>query len=347
MRKGERSPLALTVTFAAALQTEVERRTDLAAAEAAGMVERWIYFWTKMTGSSALPGIHYHVRSISLPSRLHPSTLRIEEELNKLRTSEISSAKAETIKIGLAGIEKLYNCVDDLIHLPLTQQALVHHKHERLVEEVLDGSVSLLDVCGTARDILLMMSERVQDLQSALRSRSGRDSSMESKVGAYICFRKKVKKDIGKCLGELKRMGSKFGLSSLIELDHHLSVVVKVLREVTMITISIFQSLLMFMSAPSKLKPGRWSLISKLVHAESIANCEGRQEHINEVENVDVALYSLHGGIRNKDAKVNLQTAQKSLETLEISIGGLETGLECMFRRLIQTRVTLLNIISH
>ncbi|KAF8405501.1 hypothetical protein HHK36_010408 [Tetracentron sinense] len=244
------------------------------------------------------------------------------------------------------GLAEFYNCVDDLIHLPLTQQAFVHHKHEKLVKEVLDGSVKLLDVCGTARDILLMMSERVQDLRSTLRRRSGRESSMENKIDTYICFRKKVKKDIGKCLVALKQMANKFGSSRLLDLDQHLSVVVKVLREVSIITISIFQSLLAFISAPSKKKWSRWSLISKLVHTGSVA-CEGRQDNINEVESVDAALYSLHGRIRNKNSMVNMQTAQKRLETLEVSIGGFEAGLECIFRRLIQTRVTLLNILTH
>ncbi|KAL6345339.1 hypothetical protein AAG906_015822 [Vitis piasezkii] len=40
----------------------------------------------------------YHVRSISLPSRSHPTTLKIQQELNKLRSWETSSrSMPETI----------------------------------------------------------------------------------------------------------------------------------------------------------------------------------------------------------------------------------------------------------
>lgn len=41
-----------------------------------------------------------------------------------------------------------------------------------------------------------------------------------------------------------------------------------------------------------------------------------------------------------------LQRADNRLEAVEIMIEDLELELECMFRRLIQTRVSLLNILT-
>ena len=42
-----------------------------------------------------------------------------------------------------------------------------------------------------------------------------------------------------------------------------------------------------------------------------------------------------------------LHSANKRLEAIEIAVEDLEVELECMFRRLIQTRVLLLNILTN
>ncbi|KAJ0098128.1 hypothetical protein Patl1_29217 [Pistacia atlantica] len=163
-----------------------------------------------MAGSSAFSDVHPPVRSISLPSRIHPTSVKLESTLNHLKAWQISSttAPADTIQNGLVGLAELFNCIEEFIHSPQTQQALLRHQDGKLVEEALDGSVTLLDTCGTARDILLTMKEHVQTLQSALRRRGG-DSSIESHIAAYISFKKKGKKDIAKCLSALKKLECK------------------------------------------------------------------------------------------------------------------------------------------
>jgi len=139
------------------------------------------------------------------------------------------------------GLAELYNCVEELIHSPLTQQALLRYEDGKLVEKVLDGSVTLLDTCGNARDIIFTMKEHVQSLQTTLR-RKRVDSELTVIFMLYMCFRKKVKKDIAQCFKALKQMEIKVDFSSplLSASDHHLSMVASVLREASAITISIF-----------------------------------------------------------------------------------------------------------
>lgn len=303
----------------------------------------------KMAGSLELPENRYHVRSISMPSRSHPLALRVDEEMNKLKAWERSSGSSltkETICIGLGHIRYLYDCIEDLLHLPLTQQSLINHHHEKCVDEISTGLVRLMDMCGTTRDILMLMKEHTRTLQFALRRR-GQESSLETKVNEYIHSRKKVKKDINKCLSELRRMENKCASFSLISTDQHLVMVVVALREVGAITIAVLRAVLSFMSAsrPNQ-KPSKWSLVSKLVRKGLVA-CEG-EEDMNEIESVDVALTGLCTRIANKDAQMEkAQMANKRLEALEIGIEDVEAGLECMFRRLIQTKVSLLNILTH
>ncbi|XP_035549197.1 uncharacterized protein LOC109017283 [Juglans regia] len=289
----------------------------------------------------------YQVRSISLPSRSHPSTVRLEEELNRLKIrEETSTLTSESICKGLVGLEELYRCVDDLLNMASTQQVLSQLQHEKYVEELLDGSVRLLDICGITRDAMLQIREHVQVLQSALRRRKG-DSSIESSINSYTCFRKKMKKDAKKLIAALKQMESKCGASPILDLDHHLSAVIRVLREVCLMNVSTFQSLLMFLTTPVSKPISGWSLVSKLMHKSVIA-CEEKQEKVNEMEVVDAALSTLcrsYASSKGADPE-KAQSAKKRLEDLEISIEELENSLECVFRRLIRTRASLLNIIS-
>ncbi|KAF5196579.1 hypothetical protein FRX31_013831 [Thalictrum thalictroides] len=307
-----------------------------------------------MTGSSALPENRCCVRSVSLPTRSHPLVVKIEEYLSKSKTWEGSStsknntSSAETIQVGLAGLAELYNCVDDFIHLPLIQQVLVNHQHEKSVEEALDESVSILDVCGIARDTFLTMKEGVKDLQSALRRKRGGQSSMRNQTSAYMCLRKKMKKDATKCLAVLKKLNEK-NESLILNENHHLAVVVRVLREISSITISIFRCLLSFLSVTEpKRKLVGWSLVAKAMKNKSAVISEKEQEHLNEVELVDVAVHALCRHNSSTSAELErVEIAQTRLKALENTIDRLENGLDCMYRHIIQTRVSILNALNH
>ncbi|KAF5735897.1 hypothetical protein HS088_TW14G00026 [Tripterygium wilfordii] len=295
-----------------------------------------------MESSSA---VHIPVRSISLPSRLQPTFHNIESELRKLRSWESTvPSGSETIQLRLVRVAGLYNCLQELIHSPLTQKALHRHQYPNLVEEAFDGSVELLDVCGNARDLFFMMKEHVNDLQSALRRRGG-SSSIEGNIQAYICFRKKViKKDITKCIKTLKRMETNDIESFPVMDSDHLSFLVKVIREVRAITRSMLRSLMLFLSVPvMKTKGSGWLLVSKL-----LLTSERSQKTLNELGAVDAAVYTIHGQIRrnNDDAKVDVQEVQKRLERLDGRIKGFEGELDCLFRCLIQNRVSLLNLVT-
>lgn len=292
-----------------------------------------------------------NVRSISLPPRSHPTTVRVEEELNRLKSwesSSSSSSKAETICAGLSLLSELYRRIEDLLNLPLTQQALSQDQHQRWVNELLEGSLRYLDACGNTRDSVLSMQETIRELQSALRRRKVGDSSVESVVSAYICSRRKMKKETAKSLASLKPTDGEFGGSLMLDLDDHLLAVVRVLRETSLITISIFHALLLFLSMPVlKPKASRWSLVSKLVQKGVLA-CKEKQENVDELEGVDMALGNLLMQSSSRDVEgQKIQSAQIRLDALDVSMEGLVKGLECLFRHLIQTRVFLLNIMSH
>lgn len=127
----------------------------------------------------------YHARSISLPSRSHPSTLKVEEELRKIKTWE-SSSSSSSVCGALLGLHDLYDSIDELLKMGSTQQVLSCPQHKELVDELLDGSMKLLDVCSLAKDMTLETQQHVGALHSAVRRRKG-DSNIKTTIAAYTC----------------------------------------------------------------------------------------------------------------------------------------------------------------
>ncbi|QCD91168.1 hypothetical protein DEO72_LG4g2132 [Vigna unguiculata] len=286
----------------------------------------------------------YAIRSISLPTRSHPNTVRIEEELNKLKSWEVSStSEAERIFFGLSGLAELYKCMEDLLKLPLTQQALSLHHNQKWVDELLDCPLRFLDILGETRDAMMLMKGNVRDLQSALRRRKVGDFVIENHVSSYWSLRRNTRKQCTKSLVLLKH--SEGSSSSFpLDLNHHLSAVVRVVREASFITSCIFQSLVSFLSSPilrSKVN-NKWTFVSRVMRKGTLV------QNVNELEKVDLALCRMVMDNADKDFEAeNIQCANKELEAVVVVIEGLENGLDCLFKRLINTRVSFLNIVSN
>ncbi|KAK7258136.1 hypothetical protein RIF29_32616 [Crotalaria pallida] len=279
----------------------------------------------------------YHVRSNSLPSASHPTTVRVEEQLRNLKNCEAATSTSDSLGTSLCLLQDLYICLDDLLNLASTQKLISHHRGENCVEEILDGSVRLLDICGITRDTISQIKENVQALHSALRRRKG-DSSIERSVTEYNLFIKKVKKNAKKLISSLKQMDSKFGVSPLLNQDQDLAALIRVLREVIAMNMSIFQSLLSFLVIPSS-KSKVTIMVAKLMKKGE----QSHEENSNELQCVDAAISTLLSDGTNVE---KIQAARERLEALENAIESLENGLESVFRHLIKTRASLLNIMT-
>ncbi|PPS11677.1 hypothetical protein GOBAR_AA08973 [Gossypium barbadense] len=90
-------------------------------------------------------------RSNSFPrsSRQHPLAIEVNEHLNSLRASKEASTSSSSISHKLNSFQDLYDCVVKFLQLPLSHHALAHE----CVDELLDGSLRLLDLYSTAKDI--------------------------------------------------------------------------------------------------------------------------------------------------------------------------------------------------
>ncbi|OMO69505.1 hypothetical protein COLO4_29038 [Corchorus olitorius] len=274
----------------------------------------------------------FHARSNSLPSRQHPLTSQIEENLNRLRSSQ-SASTSSSLGQQLNGVQDLHEYVDMLLQLPSTQQALAQEQQRKSVEELLDGSLVLLDVCNIAKDALFQTKECTQELQSLLRRRRGIEG-LASEVRKFLTSRKAVKKAICKALKNLKHLENKQSNSS--------GEVTSILREVEVVTANVLKSLLSFVSGPeSESKLSRWNLVSKLMHQKKVT-FEEDEENTNEIANVEATLRSF---VKSENIK-HVDNLQNELQNSESCIQDLEEGLESLFRRLVKARVTVLNALN-
>ncbi|RZC49979.1 hypothetical protein C5167_018405 [Papaver somniferum] len=243
----------------------------------------------------------FHARSISLPTTSYPLTLVVEEQLCRLRSSELATSSS-TISNNLAGLKDLYESVEDFLST-----------HDvKCLGTVLDGSIMLLDVCSTIKDVLSQLKQSVPDLQSSIRRCS-------NEVDTYMTSRKNVTKVIRKYLTDLKRAVNK---------HNDLVADVNLLKKVEATTLAVFESILSFVSEPKQNR----SLVSKLMSAKGEAKIQ-----ISEVMKIDIAL---------KSKEVEVKDVQKPLKAVEMNLQDLEDGLESVFRCLIKNRVSLLNILN-
>ncbi|CAI0469079.1 unnamed protein product [Linum tenue] len=259
-----------------------------------------------------MAAISFHARSNSLPTQSHPLVSDIDEQVCRLRQSQAASTSSSSIGHNLDSLQVVYDCVDQLFQLPTTQQALIND--QKCFNELLDGSLRLLDLCNTAKDALSEMKESVAELQSAIRRRQG---GFEGETRRYLKSRKTVMKAIQKVL---KGMDSKKSSSSNnVE-------PISTLKEVESVAADVLECLLSFISQSSS-KPTSWSFVSKLRRVSAASSD-------NEFTDVDASLKTTRSS----------EEIQLHLKNLQPCIQDLEEGVECLFRRLIKTRASILNI---
>ncbi|CAN1770832.1 hypothetical protein LINPERHAP1_LOCUS11719 [Linum perenne] len=276
----------------------------------------------------------FHARSNSLPSdRQHPLVSELDDQVCRLRQSEATTSSS-SIYHKLNSLQDLYDCVDQLLQLPLTQQTIV----QKSFSELLDGSLRLLDLCSTAKDALSQIKESVFELQSAIRRRQG---GLEGETRRYLNTRKIVKKAIQKVL---KGMESRTKSNSSANDSEVVTMVeaISMLREAESIVVEVLESLLSFISQ-SNSKSTSWSLVSKLMASKK----NEVSANTNEFAEVDACLKTSTSKVDAclKTSK-STEEIQAHLKNLQPCIQDLEEGVESLFRCLIKTRSSILNILS-
>ncbi|XP_039134312.1 uncharacterized protein LOC120271699 [Dioscorea cayenensis subsp. rotundata] len=271
-----------------------------------------------------------HARSNSMPARSHPMIATAEEDLNKLKDCVMVSPKM--ICKSLSSLSAFYDYTEELLHLPSNQQAFSHSQEKKWVEEELDASLRLVELCGIIRDTLAATKEHSQELEMVLRRK--RSMTNESKHQFHIQSDKKTRKSIKNCVKALKQMDGK---------DSDRSTVSKMFTEARDVTISLLQSVASSLPPSSTQKKSRWSIVSKALNKHKVT-CE----EFEDSNCGNFSFNSIYECVSCKDVDaLRVVKAQDQLAEIMTSLEGLEMELESLYRRLIRNRVSFLNLLSH
>ncbi|KAI8533237.1 hypothetical protein RHMOL_Rhmol11G0282000 [Rhododendron molle] len=135
----------------------------------------------------------YHACSISLPPRPHPLIPQGDEHLCRLRAFGPTSSSLSSVAERLSVLEGLYECLDDSLVLPHTQQVFSQQRQEKWVEDALDGFLRLLDFCAIAKDISTQTKQDLQGLLLTLRRRRDGRTKVKSRLNGFSLVLSKSK----------------------------------------------------------------------------------------------------------------------------------------------------------
>ncbi|XP_047309070.1 uncharacterized protein LOC124912481 [Impatiens glandulifera] len=268
--------------------------------------------------TSSKPTKTLHVRSTSLPCRSHhPIISLLKDQINDLKSSSSSSSSTipNILCHRLTQLKTIHESLEDLLHLPQTKDSLRNqfNNYENLLEDFLH----FLDVYGTFQTLLLSLKQQLSSTQVAIRSKN-------IKFEDYIKTLKKLAKKIS-------------GLSSTIRLagadnqsgDTELGEVIRDVKEVT-ITVSI--ALFSGVSKPFLPEKKGWRFGLRL-------NKRVKIDHHQEI--------CLMGLLRKKGEELQVKMVLKRMHELENWIDEIESFSEKIYRSLINTRVSLLNVLTN
>ncbi|KAL3840139.1 hypothetical protein ACJIZ3_024730 [Penstemon smallii] len=252
--------------------------------------------------------------SNSFPSTSHPMINDVEDQLCTLKSSEATSTSATSICSNLSTLRDLHESINNMIQLPSIQQSLSNEQGERWINELLEGSLGLVDLCGFSSDILCLTKESVQDLESSIRRNKGE----VEEINAYVASRKRIIKKVKNCIKNLKSINQI--PTSPLDKDCDLKTIATMLKETEALDFAVLKSVLTLLSAEKgRSKQRTWSLLSKFTNTSRV-HSEVEQESGADEFSLDV------------DKSRTMQNTLKQFKSSETTIQELEEGLGTFFR---------------
>ncbi|PUZ59022.1 LOW QUALITY PROTEIN: hypothetical protein GQ55_4G008300 [Panicum hallii var. hallii] len=260
-----------------------------------------------------------HVRSASVPCYTHPLLMDVDEQLLALRSWTSNPGQNP---LSLAHVRALLCVLDELLHLPLAQGALVRGAAAR-ADSLLDGFLVLADAFGTFLAALLALRQHAAELRAAVRRRDA------AKLASAARAQRQVGKELEQLAAAAAREAARCARASLAsstapaELEIARTVA-EAVNDTAAASASVFSEVGAAADAAAALASPASSSPKKRLPLVNASSRSKQQRSASEERREAAAL--------------------GKLQELEQCVGELESESEKVFRSLVQTRVSLLNI---
>ncbi|PAN22288.2 hypothetical protein PAHAL_4G008600 [Panicum hallii] len=257
-----------------------------------------------------------HVRSASVPCYTHPLLMDVDHQLLALRSWTSNPGQNP---LSLAHVRALLCVLDELLHLPLAQGALVRGAAAR-ADSLLDGFLVLADAFGTFLAALLALRQHAAELRAAVRRRDA----------AKLASAARAQRQVGKELEQLATAAAReaaslasstYGATAELEIAR---TVAEAVNDTAAASASVFSEVGAAADAAAALASPASSSPKKRLPLVNASSRSKQQRSASEERREAAAL--------------------GKLQELEQCVGELESESEKVFRNLVQTRVSLLNI---
>ncbi|XP_066331149.1 uncharacterized protein [Miscanthus floridulus] len=246
-----------------------------------------------------------HQRSTSWPSMAHPNKTEMQEALQSI-VSLISTPAAATSTIevvcdGLRRLGDVYSHIDEAICLHSNHNQLVHGK--KGLEEEMERSLQVLDLCNTLQESFGDLKMTVQELQMVLNR--GDLPVAQIKAQSYARLVKKAKH-------QLKKAASSKSSTSSSSSSHEDAWLVSLLTTARGITVSALRSAVELLAKQmATCGVSKWSLITKSMQKRRVS-CEEVQ-----LQALELGIVGLESSLE-KLFRSLIQTRVSLLNTLSL-----------------------------
>jgi hypothetical protein len=202
-----------------------------------------------------------------MPSSSRSSETSIDEQILSLKAAiSLPSVSIKTMVDSLSKLGSIYNHIDALTCLPRSQR--------KAVEEELEHSLVLLDLCSAVQESFVELKASVQEVQLALER--GDHTAAHTKIQCYVRSAKKAQK-------LFKKVNKK--TASDIEGCWVINLVAEAREIAVLILESTLHLMLKQIVIPSSSK---WSLVSKSFRKKCVVSCDAEQLQGLELDVVDL-----------------------------------------------------------
>ncbi|CAM0908643.1 unnamed protein product [Alopecurus aequalis] len=253
----------------------------------------------------------YHVRSVSLQCHSHPLVAHLTTHIAAVRAWLAAPSSTST---GLAHLDALHAALAELLLLPEARAALSHGSTTAAC--LLDGFLILADAHGAFQDATVELRAHLADAQSALRRRD------ENRLASAVRSLRRAEKDLAR-LNSSVRSAAKF--PSMLSASTSAAEVEVFGALAEAVAVAACASAAVFSAVESLSAAATSALASKKTMTSSFMSLVKSAKPAASDEEKEVV-------------------ALERLEEVEACLVATEGGSDKVFRSLLQTRVSLLNI---